>query len=105
MGRVHHAIHWGDSLTHYSQLPGSRDGYHLFGVDWQKDHYAFYVDGKPAWRVTEAVSSAPQFLMLTAEMESGLWDKRYSLKQSAGLLPDAWHVDYVRVYQRRAELP
>jgi beta-glucanase (GH16 family) len=75
------------------------DGFHRFGVDWNKDGYVFYCDGRETTRTTGPVSRVEQFILLTTE------PKGYRCKVPAPepdllatVLPDCFTVDYVRVF-------
>lgn len=75
-------------------------GWHTFGVDWSADGYVFYVDGRESWRYSEHVSHTEQFILLTTECQSYRYNGQPSLELLKAQLPDAFVVDYVRVYDR-----
>jgi hypothetical protein len=56
------------------------------------DEYVYYVDGKETWRTKEAVSRVPEYIKLSDEI--GKWGGDIAKSK----LPDAFLVDYVRVY-------
>ncbi|PAV31181.1 hypothetical protein CIL05_00530 [Virgibacillus profundi] len=96
-----HALHWDGYAEHhgsaaaYPSIPGIYEGYHTFGLEWNKDEYIFYVDGEETWRTSAGgVSQVPAFVQLTAEV--GSWGGNI---ENANL-PDQLLVDYVRVYER-----
>jgi beta-glucanase (GH16 family) len=68
------------------------EGWHTFGLWWKPDEYIFYVDGKETWRTTTAVCQVPEYIKLSDEI--GKWGGDISKAK----LPDAFLVDYVRVY-------
>lgn len=73
----------------------------VFGVLWSPSGYTFYVDGRPLWTVTEAISARPEAIHLTCEVQDESW---------AGVVPRGGYgsrtssttgmqVDWVRVWQ------
>lgn len=77
--------------------PALKEGFHTFGVDWSRDGYVYYVDGKETWRFNEVVSDREQFILIGTECKgyrTGGPDPE--LKQA--VLPDYFIVDYVRVF-------
>jgi len=105
--RVSHNIHWdGYGKDHKTQGSGSRsvaetpDGWHTFGMHWSKTNYVFYVDGKESWRVDGPVSHTDEFILVSTECmgyRNGKRDQPSPVLKKAAL-PDAFVVDYVRVY-------
>ncbi len=57
----------------------------------------FYIDGKETWRTNKAVSKRSEYIMLSLEV--GTWAGDIAKAQ----LPDSFHVDYVRVYQKKGQ--
>jgi beta-glucanase (GH16 family) len=98
-GIVFHNLHWdGYGVNHKTtgkQVPtvGIETGFHTFGLEWTKDVYVFYVDGKETWRTTSAVSQRSEYLILSTELTG--WGGDPAL----GIFPDEVLFDYVRVYQ------
>ena len=97
--RINCALHWdGYGEEHRSEgkvvsVPGVMDGYHIFGLWWKPDEYVFYVDGKETWRTNAGgVCQVPLYIKLSDEI--GSWAGNIADAQ----LPDAFLVDYVRVY-------
>ncbi|MBP7935595.1 MAG: glycoside hydrolase family 16 protein [Phycisphaerae bacterium] len=97
--RVNCALHWdGYGKEHKSastvvNIPAVMDGWHTFALWWKSDEYVFYVDGKETWRTSAGgVSQVPEFIKLSDEI--GKWAG--DIKEAT--LPDAFLVDYVRVY-------
>lgn len=100
---VNHAIHWdGYSKAHKSEgvrsvNPGVTNGWHTFSLWWTEKMYVFYVDDYEVWRTQAGgVCQVPAELRLTdeASAKAGNW----AGSVLAATLPDAWYVDYVRVY-------
>ena len=97
--RVQHTLHWdGYGKDHKSEgkvvkVPGVMEGWHTFGLWWKPDEYIFYVDGKETWRTkASGVCQVPEYIKLSDEIGIGAGD----IKKAK--LPDAFLVDYVRVY-------
>ena len=105
--KISHNIHWdGYGKNHKSKGSGNRtitdtpDGFHTFGLYWSKKGYVFYVDGKESWRVDGPVSDVEQFILVSTECmgyRDGNRNQPSEMLKKA-LLPDAFVVDYVRVY-------
>ena len=97
--RVQHTFHWdGYGKDHKTEgkvvkVPGVMEGWHTFGLLWLPDRYVLYVDGKETWRTQAGgVSQVPEYLLLSDEIGDWGGDIRKAN------LPDAFLVDYVRVY-------
>ncbi|MBP5617597.1 MAG: glycoside hydrolase family 16 protein, partial [Clostridia bacterium] len=72
--------------------------FHTFGLAWTDSQYIFYIDGKETYRVgnstvANVVCEVPLYLKLTVEF--GSWAGTINKAK----LPDAFVVDYVRVYK------
>ena len=110
-----HTIHWGgygpdhDNIDtnhekiippeHDIILEESEDGFHTFGMHWEKDGYTFYIDGKQSGKkIPGPVSPVEQFILLTTECDGYRYtgDATEDLKNIT--LPDQFVVDYVRVF-------
>jgi beta-glucanase (GH16 family) len=72
---------------------GIKSGFHQFGLEWTKDEYIFYVDGKETWRSSSAVSQRKEFMILSTELTG--WGGDPAL----GNFPDEVVFDFVRVYK------
>jgi beta-glucanase (GH16 family) len=102
---INHSIHWdgyGDQHKHIGaggrKLTDTADGFHVFGVDWSPEGYVYYIDGQESWRVDGPVSHVEQFILLSTECNGYRdGDKPAPILEKA-ILPDAFVVDYVRVY-------
>ena len=91
------------------KLEDTPDGYHTFGLEWTPEEYIYYIDGKESWRCSEAVSQREQFILVSTECMGYRWldvltgeilessTKPAEILKKA-VLPDAFIVDYVRVY-------
>ena len=80
------------------QIEETEDGYHLFGVEWSKDGYVFYADGKEPCRVDGPVSDVEQFILVSTECMGYRSSGKPSPKLKDAVLPDCFTVDFVRVF-------
>ena len=98
----HVAIHWcyGEPNCGWGQgnipAPAIEDGFHTFGVHWDKDKYDFYYDGIKtiSFTIKSKISEAPQFIMLNCAA-GGDWPS--PINDSA--LPDVMEIDWVRAWR------
>ena len=92
------------------------DGWHYYGVDWSPEGYVFYADGKMVGKQMApecAVSEVEQFLLVSTEChgyhkslnrggleakDPGGWNGKPVPALLEAKLPDAFIVDFVRVY-------
>ncbi|MFC2125307.1 family 16 glycosylhydrolase [Bacteroidota bacterium] len=100
--KIYHTVHYGgysEELHKKSggsvKIDGIEKGFHTFGVEWLKDEYVFYVNGKETWRTREGVSNIAQYLILSIECCGWGGDVTKSK------LPDEVVFDYVRVYKKK----
>jgi beta-glucanase (GH16 family) len=99
--KAQHTLHWDGygkdhkSQGHVADAPGFGDGWHVAGLEWTAQGYAFFIDGKETWRTDKAVSGAPQYIILSLEV--GKWAGNIADAK----LPDSVIFDYVRVYKAR----
>ncbi|MEK6797325.1 MAG: family 16 glycosylhydrolase, partial [Spirochaetota bacterium] len=100
---VNHALHWdGYGADHKSAglrsiNPGVMEGWHTFSLLWTPDIYVFYVDDYEVYRTNAGgVCQVPAQIRLTDEAEAK--DNSWAGNVKNAKLPDAWMVDYVRVY-------
>ena len=105
-GKVQHTLHWNGygkghkSIGHMTPELKLGSGYHVYGFQWTTNEYRFYIDGKLTWINDKAVSHAPEFAILSSEIENTAWAGHIP----AGGYGDAAHsdtkmiVDYVRYY-------
>ncbi len=106
---IQHNNHWnGCGSQHKSTgsfrvpLQETADGYHVFGLEWTKDYYRYYVDGVMTWEVKapDPVSQTEEFVYLTTEAvgyRNPNWHRWEALEQ-AYASGDTFVVDYVRVF-------
>ena len=104
-GIVSHNNHWdGYGLDHKSIGSGERkledtpDGFHVFGLDWSRNGYIYYIDGKESWRVNGPVSDCEQFILVSTECQGYRKGESPSEELKKAIVPDYFIVDYVRVF-------
>lgn len=101
-----HTAHWDgyDKENHKTEhvekkVPGLSEGFHTFAVKWDEAGYVFYTDGAETGRWKQApISNRPEYLILSCEI--GPWAGDIGKAR----LPDAFTVDYVRVWQTPAQI-
>jgi len=100
-GAVNHALHWDGYGAAHKQVAciiedeGQYDGeFHTYALQWTKDAYVFFIDGKETWRTCECgMCDKPGYLKFSTEF--GTWAKPILREE----LPDCVLVDWVRVYR------
>jgi beta-glucanase (GH16 family) len=89
------------------QFEETVDGWHYYAVDWSKNGYVFYADGKEVGRVDAPVSEVEQFILVSTECAGYRGDgfsapKDHKAGTPCELLkeavPDYFEVDHVRVF-------
>ena len=73
-------------------------GFHTYGLEWNPEGYVFYVDGRESWRFSEAVSHTEQFILITTECQTYRYNGMPDPALHKITEPDAFAVDYVRVF-------
>ena len=110
--RMVHALHFdGYGNGHQSKdkrltVPGLKDGFHIFAMEWSPEGYIFFVDGKETWRTDfGGVSQVPAYVKVTGEISSLDWavTDKWSGDQDPDAYPDEYIIDYVRVWARETE--
>ncbi len=104
-GKVSHNNHWnGYGADHQSAASGdiqmgeTPDGFHVFGLHWSPTGYVYYIDGRESWRVNGPVSHREQFILVSTECMGYRNGDMPDPKLLQAVLPDAFVVDYVRVF-------
>lgn len=104
-GYVSHAVHWngcGEDLQSKGKqsfpLVATPDGFHRFGLRWNKTGYTFFVDGKESWHVDGPVSETEQFVLVSTECMGYRTEEEKPCTEVQGSAPDEFVVDYVRVF-------
>lgn len=98
---VSHNVHWAygpnqkSTRGMQSHRPGVSEGFHKFALEWTPEKYVFFVDGYRYYEVTAGLSHIEEYLILSMEIPSEPKDIEKTV------FPDAFVVDYVRVYQKK----
>lgn len=102
---ISHNNHWnGYGPDHKTLCSGDRelketaDGFHVFGLDWSRDGYTYYIDGEESWHVDGPVSNSEQFILISTECSGYRVSDKPSEDLLEAKLPDYFIIDYVRVY-------
>ena len=100
--------HGGSASNHSATVPGVREDFHTYGMEWLPDRIIFSIDGeqtyayeKPAAAEGEKASDTWPFdqrmhLLLNLAF-GGTWGGAMGIDESC--LPARFEIDYVRVYQ------
>lgn len=93
---VHSKIEGAGANGHEYKVPGLTEGFHTYGVDWQRDYITWYLDGKEIFKAnTPSDLNKPMFMVVNNGFGGdGSW-------ASAPDSPDAhaeMKIDYIRVY-------
>jgi len=104
-GNFSHNLHWNGYGKDYKGTgSGPRfhkkdpNGFHVYGVDWNKDGYLFYVDGVESWRFNEVVSHRDQFIYVSTECIGYRQTGKACGELVDSSVGDSFTVDYIRVF-------
>ena len=120
---IPHFLHWGGYAENHKvmnslgenryatledeiKLKETEDGFHIFGMEWNKDGYTFYVDGiQSGVHINLPVSHTEQFVLLFTECKGYRNEiPGYIASNEFGSgLKDEFIVDYVRVFDEIKE--
>jgi beta-glucanase (GH16 family) len=75
--------------------------FHTFGLDWQPDHFTWYVDGVEQFSTTKDVPQVPMFLLVNLAV-GGDWP---GPPDQDTPFPSVFSVNYVRVYSTTCQAP
>ena len=99
------ALHWdGYDDAHKNEhkrfeKTGFADGnYHVFGMNWDENGYAFFIDGKKVWSTMGGGVCREQGYMKIST-EYGDWGSWVGELQTTDL-PVDWVIDYVKIYDK-----
>jgi len=97
---VSHNLHWAygpnqkSTGAFLSKVEGIGEGFHTFAVEWTPEKYAFFVDGFKYHEIKEAISHIDEYIILSFEPAHTVEDLK------TATLPDAFIIDYVKVYKK-----
>ncbi len=109
--KIGHALHWdGYGASHQFKsvkniIPGIREGFHTFTLEWGPNEYIFLIDNVETWRTNAGgVSKVPAYVKITGEISTQSWAiyDNWANDPAKAVYPDYYVIDYVRVYQRQA---
>ena len=90
------SLHWGSDTSQQRNVPSSTSDFHLYSLDWQADHIAFYIDNVLLYSVPNT-SSKPFnqnfFFIFNVAVGGNMGGNNVSLTNSSTM-----YVDYIRVY-------
>jgi Glycosyl hydrolases family 16 len=76
--------------------------FHTYGVDWDRDHIAFYIDGNECGRMTPTdpsmIAGEPMQIILNLMVDNS-WGRDANLVLPSQTITDHLDVDYLRVWQ------
>jgi beta-glucanase (GH16 family) len=76
--------------------------FHTYGVDWEPDHVAFYIDGTECGRFTATdhsqIENEPMQIILDLMVDTR-WERDANLVLPSQTVTDQLDVDYLRVWQ------
>lgn len=76
------------------------DGFHTYGVDWQRDTITYYFDGVAVWEVpTPADMHEPMYVIANLAV-GGIWP---GSPNGSTAFPAEMVIDYIRAYEPAAE--
>ncbi len=103
---MHNDSSSGDTINRDTiKVDGAEDEFHVYGIVWEKEQIAFYVDDptniaytyRPEVRNEQTwPHDKPHFLLLNLAVGGG-WGGRFGVDDAA--FPMDFEIDYVRVYQ------
>ena len=103
---VMHNIHWDgcgadwkrDGKPEFEMWPGDEDGFHRYGLLWDKSGYTFYIDGEVSWHTDGPVSEIEQFILISTEPSGYRHEDHQPTEAAKAAVGDTFIVDYVRVF-------
>jgi beta-glucanase (GH16 family) len=99
--KTQHALHWNGYAddhprrTRTATVDFNPDAFATFGLLWTPEYYAYYINGKLSAKITDGISHAPEYFILS--LETGI--ASFGGVPKPADYPDSMYVDYVRVYQ------
>jgi|SRR5690554_2011757 beta-glucanase (GH16 family) len=102
-----HNLHWNGygefhkTVGSGKLMNGKLEGYHIYSLLWTPEEYIFYIDGIETWRTKEGISHAPEYVILSTEIQDKGWAGNIPTN-GYGTFNDTRNkmfVDYIRIYQ------
>ncbi len=88
-------------IQSFSKITGIDEGWHTYGVLWEKEKYTFFIDEKETFSTVRNVSSSPEYICLSNNVHMNnqwLGDIRDNK-----FLPTTLEIEYVRVFQKKTD--
>lgn len=80
------------------------DEFHLYGMDWNPDYIAFYIDGKECGRFSASapnqISDQPMQIIIDLMVDT-IWQRNVGSTLASQTLSDHLEVDHLRVWQQK----
>lgn len=98
-----HAVNVGDHNNGACQVKDYSTDYVTFGLDWQPDHVAWYINGVKCGQFTgdsTTVENGPMQIILHMMVDND-WERSWGLTLANLGLISQLEVDYLRVYQQQ----
>ena len=74
--------------------------FHRFGLLWDETGYTFYIDGKEDGKITDKITSKPEFILISTEVHGYRRESHLPIKEAFENQGDTFLVDYVRVFDK-----
>jgi len=106
--KVQNAFHWDgygsahESISKQYTIPGIRDGFHTYSMEWYPEMYIFFIDGEEVWRSQGGgVCNQPGYIKVTGEISTEDWaiSQWWANDPAGATYPDSFIIDYVRVFE------
>ena len=88
----------GNANTWINGVIGIADGFHAYGLDWNRETIAWFLDGREVWRQPNAIH---EDMYVLANLAVGNRDPNFIPNPDASTpFPGRFEIDYIRVYAR-----
>jgi beta-glucanase (GH16 family) len=94
-----YAVNRGDNNNGACAVKDYSSGFSTFGVEWQPNYVAWYINGVKCGQYTGTTSTSKMYLILNL-MVDNQWQRDWNLATQNNPT-DQLEVDYIRVYQQR----
>ena len=74
--------------------------FHTFGLLWDETGYTYFVDGKEDGKITDFITSRPEFILISTEVTGYRLEDHTPVKEAFDNVGDTFVVDYVRVFEK-----
>ena len=88
----------GNADTWIKGAVGIADGFHAYGLDWNHETVAWFLDGREVWRQPNTIH---EDMYILANLALGNRDPKFIPNPDASTpFPGRFEIDYIRVYSR-----